>query len=103
MACSTGGGRCRETAGIAQAAAASYRREPGVPQVTGALAETQRSHRISLATAILHGREGIEVARQLNDRLRGLTLYCDGWAHDDPTSELPNHRLVALTARRGVA
>ena len=31
---------------------------------------------------VAHGREVGEVARQLNDRLRGMTLYCDGWAHD---------------------
>jgi len=24
----------------------------------------------------------IEVATQLNERLQGLTMYCDGWAHD---------------------
>lgn len=39
-------------------------------------------HHISLATAITHGRKVADVARQLNDRLRGLTLYCNGWAQD---------------------
>jgi hypothetical protein len=28
------------------------------------------------------GRDPEEVARLLNDRLRGCTVYCDGWAHD---------------------
>ena len=39
-------------------------------------------HRIPLATVIRHGRDVREVATQLNERLQGLTLYCDGWAHD---------------------
>lgn len=42
----------------------------------------ERVHRIPLATVVKHGREVLEVATQLNERLRGRTLYCDGWAHD---------------------
>jgi hypothetical protein len=42
----------------------------------------ERIHRIPLQTAIAHGRDVIEVATQLNQRLHGLTLYCDGWAND---------------------
>ena len=42
----------------------------------------ERVHHIPLATVIRHGRDVVEVAGQLNDRLRGLTVYCDGWAHD---------------------
>jgi hypothetical protein len=42
----------------------------------------ERLHRIALPTAIAHGRDVAEVARQLNERLHGRTLYCDGWAHD---------------------
>ena len=42
----------------------------------------ERLHRISLENAIAHGRDVVEVASQLNTRLHGLTLYCDGWAHD---------------------
>jgi hypothetical protein len=42
----------------------------------------ERLHRIALHTIVEHGRDVVEVARQLNERLRGLTLYCDGWAHD---------------------
>jgi hypothetical protein len=44
--------------------------------------EAERLHHIALRTIVEHGRDVVEVARQLNDRLRGLTLYCDGWAHD---------------------
>ena len=42
----------------------------------------ERLHRISPQTARAHGRDALEVARLLNERLRGMTLYCDGWAHD---------------------
>lgn len=42
----------------------------------------EKVHRISRATAVAHGRDVADVARQLNERLRGQTLYCDGWAHD---------------------
>jgi hypothetical protein len=44
--------------------------------------EAERLHHITLSTIVEHGRDVAEVARQLNHRLRGLTLYCDGWAHD---------------------
>lgn len=42
----------------------------------------ERLHHISRDTVQRHGREPRDVAQLLNDRLRGLTLYCDGWAHD---------------------
>ena len=45
-------------------------------------AAAERLHRISQTTARTHGRDAREVALLLNDRLHGLTLYCDGWAHD---------------------
>ena len=44
--------------------------------------EAEKVHHIPLQTAVTHGRDVQEVARQLNTRLDGLTLYCDGWAHD---------------------
>ena len=44
--------------------------------------EAERVHRIPLEAARKHGRDAREVAQLMNDRLRGLTLYCDGWAHD---------------------
>lgn len=45
-------------------------------------AAAQRIHRIPRETVLAHGREVGEVARHLNRELAGLTLYCDGWAHD---------------------
>ncbi|MEP6876583.1 MAG: hypothetical protein ABI887_19680 [Burkholderiales bacterium] len=42
----------------------------------------ERLHRISRETARTHGRDILEIALLLNDRLRGMTLYSDGWAHD---------------------
>ena len=45
-------------------------------------ADAERVHRFPLEAARKHGRDVREVAQLLNDRLRGLTLYCDGWAHD---------------------
>jgi len=42
----------------------------------------EKIHRIPLETLFRHGRDVNEVAAQLNTRLQGLTIYCDGWAHD---------------------
>jgi hypothetical protein len=42
----------------------------------------EKIHHIPLPTVIRHGRDVVEVATQLNERLQGLTMYCDGWAHD---------------------
>ena len=39
-------------------------------------------HGISRDSLLRHGRPVADVARHLNDQLRGQTLYCDGWAHD---------------------
>jgi len=39
-------------------------------------------HHISREALDRHGRPPAEVARLLNDRLRGLTLYSDAWGHD---------------------
>lgn len=39
-------------------------------------------HHITRQTLERHGRPPAEVARQLNDRLRGQTLYSDAWGHD---------------------
>ena len=43
-------------------------------------AEAERRHRVARETAVKHGRDVTEVARQLNTRLAGRTLYCDGAA-----------------------
>jgi hypothetical protein len=45
-------------------------------------AAAERLHRISQETLRARGRDAREVALLLNERLHGLTLYCDGWAHD---------------------
>jgi len=45
-------------------------------------AEAERLHRIPKSTAVSHGRDARDVAQALNDRLNGLVVYCDGWAHD---------------------
>jgi hypothetical protein len=39
-------------------------------------------HHITRETLQRHGREALDVARMLNQDLAGLTVYCDGWAHD---------------------
>lgn len=39
-------------------------------------------HGIERGLLFRHGRSADEVARLLNERLRGLTVLCDGWAHD---------------------
>ncbi|MES3012175.1 MAG: hypothetical protein V4750_00390 [Pseudomonadota bacterium] len=46
-------------------------------------AAAEKVHHIPLPTVIRHGRDVVEVATQLNERLEGRTMYCDGWAHDD--------------------
>ena len=43
-------------------------------------AQAERRHRIARETAEKHGRDVVEVAHQLNTRLAGRTLYCDGAA-----------------------
>jgi hypothetical protein len=64
-------------------------------------------HGITRETVVKHGRDIGEVAAQLNRLLRGLTLYCDGWAHDyawlnklfDAADAVPAFRLDSLRAR----
>ena len=41
-----------------------------------------RTHGIARATLLTHGRMPREAAELLNHDLAGLTVYCDGWAHD---------------------
>ena len=41
-------------------------------------ADAERSHRIARETAVKHGRDVADVVLQLNTRLAGRTLYCDG-------------------------
>ena len=44
--------------------------------------EAERMHGISRSLLQRHGRSAHEVARELNHRLAGRTVYCDNWAHD---------------------
>ncbi len=41
-------------------------------------------HQISRPTLLTHGRSVADVARLLNEKLKGQTLFSDGWAHDYP-------------------
>lgn len=42
----------------------------------------ERVHGITRSVLAAHGHEPREVALALNRDLAGLTVYCDGWAHD---------------------
>jgi hypothetical protein len=53
-----------------------------VPQWTHWDPQAERLHCISPGTIAEHGRDVVEVATQLNQRLAGRTIYCDSWAHD---------------------
>ena len=67
----------------------------------------ERLHGISQEAVRRHGRDVTIVAAQLNRQLQGLTLYCDGWAHDyawlnrlfDAAGAVPAFRLDSLRVR----
>jgi hypothetical protein len=42
----------------------------------------EQVHHITRDTLLQHGRSAFDVAQMLNRDLAGLTVYCDGWAHD---------------------
>jgi hypothetical protein len=42
----------------------------------------EQVHLVSRETLQEHGHPAAEVARQLNNRLQGQTIYCDAWYHD---------------------
>ena len=44
--------------------------------------DAERVHHISREATLRHGRPAADVARLLNDRLAGMTVYSDGWAND---------------------
>lgn len=46
--------------------------------------EAEQVHGITRSILDIHGRTPHEVATALNRDLAGLTVYCDGWAHDYP-------------------
>ena len=64
-------------------------------------------HGISREAVLRHGRDVDTVAAELNRALAGLTLYCDGWAHDyawlnrlfDAAGRVPAFRLDSLRSR----
>jgi hypothetical protein len=45
-------------------------------------AGAEQVHGITRSTLAAHGRTPRDVALALNHDLQGLTVYCDGWAHD---------------------
>lgn len=73
--------------------------DPGAEQV----------HGVSRATLADHGRPAAEVAREVNRRLAGLTVYCDSWYHDfiwlsrlfDAADQTPAFRLEDLRTLLG--
>lgn len=66
--------------------------------------QAEALHGISRDTLLRHGRPVDEVARALNADLAGLTVYCDGWAHDfawlaalfDDAELVPRFRLESV-------
>jgi hypothetical protein len=63
-------------------------------------------HGISRETLMRHGREPVQIARELNERLAGKVLYSDAWANDlswlhrlfDEADLVPRFRLESLRA-----
>jgi hypothetical protein len=54
------------------------------PQWTHWDPAAEQVHHIRRDMLVQHGRGVAEIASLLNERLRGCTVYCDGWAHDYP-------------------
>lgn len=44
--------------------------------------DAERVHGVSRAALSTSGRSAREVARAVNERLRGMIVYCDSWYHD---------------------
>lgn len=42
----------------------------------------EKLHGISREILLLHGKPALQVAREVNERLRGQTVYSDGWGND---------------------
>lgn len=45
-------------------------------------ASAEEVHLVSRETLLDKGRTAAEAAREVNARLRGMTVYCDSWYHD---------------------
>ncbi len=54
------------------------------PEWTHWDADAEALHHLTRDVVVQHGRPVAEVARHLNEHLRGRTVYTDGWAHDYP-------------------
>lgn len=54
------------------------------PQWTHWAPDAERVHGIGRDLLLRHGRPVAEVARLLNESLRGRVVFSDGWAHDYP-------------------
>ncbi|MFT4172897.1 MAG: hypothetical protein QM639_10090 [Rhodocyclaceae bacterium] len=52
------------------------------PEWAGWDSGAERIHGISRELLTQRGRPIDDIAILMNERLRGLTVYCDGWAHD---------------------
>jgi len=46
--------------------------------------QAEALHGISRGALLAHGKPPAWVAAEMNARLRGQTVYCDGWGHDYP-------------------
>jgi DNA polymerase III epsilon subunit-like protein len=63
-------------------------------------------HKITREQLLDHGRKACEIAQLLNERLRGLVVYSDAWAHDytwlnklyEAADMHPSYRLENLRA-----
>jgi hypothetical protein len=66
--------------------------------------DAERVHQIRRELLLQHGREVHDVARTLNEGLRGQTVFSDGWAHDyswlaalfEEADLVPSFRLESL-------
>lgn len=77
-----------------------------LPEWTHWDARAEAVHGITREALLRHGRPIADVVTALNRDLRGLTVYCDGWAHDyawlnrlyDAAGVLPTFRLETMRA-----
>ena len=67
-------------------------------------ADAEKVHGLKRDTLAAHGRSAVEVAREVNQRLRGQVVYTDSWYHDftwlsrlfDAGESAPSFRLEDL-------
>ncbi len=71
----------------------------------------EQVHRVSRQMLLCHGQPAVTVAREINRRLLGKTVYCDSWYHDftwlsrlfDAADASPSFRLEDLRTLLGQA